>query len=95
MLKKSDLANMIKRKDYGGFGYLTHEIRDESVDEAVLSALNEINCDEDQAFLFLNSRVARFMADEVLTAPDKAQKICERYLNRYLPDLIEESKKRN
>lgn len=65
MITVNDLDKMMERKEYDGFGYLGHECRNKSLDLLIIQELNKQDLDFSLAFLFLNSRPARFMGDEL------------------------------
>lgn len=90
MLSEKDLNKMMTLPDYQGFGYLGHPSRDSALDEIVLHCLNEQGLSFATAYMFLNSRIARFMADKIESEPKQAKKICQDYLGRYLPTLLRE-----
>lgn len=96
MITVGDLETMKTRAEYNGFGYLGHESRSDELDQLVVDCLNTQLVDLDLAYLFLNSRSARFMGDEVAGKNLASQeKIILKYLTKYLPELRKEIRENN
>ena len=63
--KSSTIDKMKKRDDWLGFGYIGHAIRNDEVDKIVCKVLNELKLSDEKAFIYLNSKLGRWLGDEL------------------------------
>jgi hypothetical protein len=97
MLKIEDFKKMEQRPDFLGFGYLGHADRNSETDEIVLNTLNEFNLDSSESFLYLNSKCGRWLLEGFSFTQDlkERQKIAQKSVAQFLPDLKKECADRN
>lgn len=85
----SDIEQMARRDDFGGWGYLGHGDRTHDSDVALADAANHLGIDAEDTFLWANSRPGRhFMdgaADDYTT--DDFRRALTADINRWLPAL--------
>ena len=87
---KNPINKMKENDEYRGFGYIGHEIRDYiKADKLVLKAIKELKYNDEEAFLFLNSRDGRWLGDSLMMWLDN-----KKYKNKEIVQWIVETIKR-
>lgn len=90
-----NLLNSLKtNKQYSGFGIINHQCRTPQFDEIFEEAVKELKLSKKEIFLYANSRIARFLGDEIRESKSKSKKTISNKIKssilKYLPDLKQE-----